>query len=57
MATKKVCPTCKRPFYDNKREGPGDTVCRCPKCDHSVNKSDNFCRYCGATLRKEHKHD
>lgn len=55
MESEKFCPTCRRPF-SNKREGPGDTVRRCPRCEHSVNRYDNFCRYCGKTLRKECKH-
>lgn len=56
MDSEKFCPTCGRPFV-TKRDGPGDTVRRCPKCEHSVNRYDNFCRYCGQTLREECKHE
>jgi len=52
----KFCPTCGRP-YVNKRDGVGETVRRCPACQHSVNRYDNFCRYCGHILREECKHD
>lgn len=55
-SSEKFCPTCGRP-YVSKRDGIGETVRRCPHCKHSINKYDNFCRYCGHILREECKHD
>ena len=52
----KYCPTCGRP-YTSRRSGSGETVKRCPQCEHSVNLYDNFCRYCGHVLREECKHE
>lgn len=55
-SSEKFCPTYGRP-YVSKRDGIGETVRRCPHCKHSINKYDNFCRYCGHILREECKHD
>lgn len=56
-SSEKFCPTCGRP-YVSKRDGVGETVRRCPCCGRSVNRYDNYCRYCGNQMRKEcDKHD